>query len=874
MRIREEKRNNNSIVKKVILIALLLAVLLFLFIERDYLRNEKRVHLNLTDASLPTQSVSVIGDHVIEQQVVMRSDSIKTIHVYFLNPAGDKATGKISLELLDSKGEVLQKTDIDASLVRRNRYTNLQFGGDAAAINYNKIVGTYGSEHNVGNVDVVRGATYTFRISTKDIKSDEDFRIVLSDYSTTGDSSLVDASIDGKSYNDRCLYMAITERSYSYKTIALIILLILAALIFVLLPFDRIDELLEKKTGRTDLFSRTVMTAMFIISPLVAYFITQKFVGYGSASFVRHITDSSGKGILNLIIIGFVWWLIYTICNRLRITSVLIVLIYAIFGFVNYALVLFRDTPLIATDFSQIGTAMQVANSYSLTYNKPFLWAIILTVVWVVAALAPSEDHKNGRSVKKTAASIVILAIWAGVFYYTFFVSSYLGENEFRVSGFKPKYSYMKNGCPMSFLITVKNSIIKKPRDYDAESIEALEKQYPSDNVTEAERVSKDTPNVIVVMNESFSDLSVLGTYETNQEVIPFYNSLKENTIKGWMHSSVFGGSTANSEFECLTGFTVKFLPFMSVPYRSIIRDRTPSMAEYMKELNYGGNVAFHPGMLNSYNRDKVYPLLGFDSHIAYENLEEPDKIRDFVSDEYDYEYVEKTYEEFRKTESDKPFYMFNVTIQNHGGYGLETGKVDAGIEVLSQDCQQKTFLQFLNLMKLSDEALEQLIEYYSNVDEETVIVLFGDHQPRISEEFYNVMRGQREDLSEIEWSDMQHRVPFMIWANYDINEANGGNAFLKDKGDGELHLSANYIAPVLKKAIGLPMTGFDKYLLDLYEELPVINAVCYNDADGTIYNPEEPSKYDVRLNEYEQIQYNGLIDTRNRAEEFFSLKK
>ena len=135
-----------------------------------------------------------------------------------------------------------------------------------------------------------------------------------------------------------------------------------------------------------------------------------------------------------------------------------------------------------------------------------------------------------------------------------------------------------------------------------------------------------------------------------------------------------------------------------------------------------------------------------------------------------------------------------------------------------------------------------------------------------------------------------------MIWANYDIKgddaaeadtaaaeaeaqdadaEAAAAEADPADQipDDGDVVLSANYISPYLKQLLGMPMTGFDKYLIDLHKELPVINAICYEDAAGTIYDPTQSSQFDERLNEYEQIQYNGLIDYKNRVDSFFNLK-
>ena len=869
LELENEKRNEKKkeTIKKVILMLLLMGVLLFVFLQRDCLKNEARVHVNKDDINQPTREVSLIGDHVIEQDVVMRSDSFRKVYVYFRNGDIDHSSGLVKLELLDKAGNVLKSTSIDASLINENSFTRFLLGGDSEAVNSNRIVSTYGKDKREGIVYVDEGETYTFRITTEDVKCDKKFVVVLSDYSSSKDDSLHNVVIDGKTQDKTCLYMALAERYYSHKTMALFLGMIFLTLIFVLLPFNRIDEWFAEKTDKDWKFSTLLTRLMFLAAPTAAFFVSQKFVGHGLHKFVD-IATNPVKGWLNYLIIGLIWWLIYTVCNRVRFTSMLTVALAAFFGLINYSLILFRDSPLVATDIAQLGTAMQVANSYTLSFNKPFLWAVLLSSLWCIACFAP-PGHK-GFEGKKRLIPLAILLVWFGAFYQVCFAGQYIENHELRVSSFKPKGSYTKNGCPLSFVITVRNSIVKKPDDYDPKKIEELATKYESDKAISADKVSAETPNVIFVMNESFADLKVLGDFKTNVDNLSYYRSLKGNVIKGWMHPSIFGGSTANSEFESLTGFTMSFLPFQSVAYRSIIKDETPSLTQSMNAMGYGGSIAFHPGMRNSYNRDKVYPLLGFKEQISYEDLKEPKAIRDYVSDEYDYEYVEKEFEEFRKEESKKPFYMFNVTIQNHGGYDPADGKVDAGVDILTQDCRQITAIQYMNLMKLSDEALKKLIDYYSNLDEETVIVLFGDHQPRISGDFYSAMEKEHPEMSDLEWSDLQHQVPFMIWANYDINKK---IKKATEKQDGDLHLSANYITPYFKSLLGMPMTGFDKYLLDLQGQLPVVNAICYQDAAGKLYSYTDSSKYDNILNEYKCVQYNGLIDYSHRVDEFFNLK-
>lgn len=316
------------------------------------------------------------------------------------------------------------------------------------------------------------------------------------------------------------------------------------------------------------------------------------------------------------------------------------------------------------------------------------------------------------------------------------------------------------------------------------------------------------------------------------------------------------------SEFEFLTGSTQQFLPFNSVPYTSVVTGELPSLAWEMKSRGYGGITAFHPGYATSYRRDKVYPLLGFNEHISSESIAVPERIRSFISDREDYNRLIEEYEKYRKENKDKPYFMFNVTIQNHGGYALDNGEVEPHqIEIKDSELQYEEVGQFLDLMKISDQQLERLVKYFSKVDEPTVIMLFGDHQPRVENEFYVTMYSRKGNLSEIEKQDMRYRVPFIIWANYDIDEQKN------------LEIGANYLQTLLLDTIGAPLTGFQKYQLDLMKKVPVISDKITIGEDGVLHAPGEATPYDEAINEYRILQYNMLVDRRHTVSEFFNLK-
>lgn len=851
------KNKRGTMIKKILLIAILLALAGFFFVQRDCFRDGNKSFSMKDHDTVITETVSILGSHVIEQPIVMTSDMFSYIGILFDNPMRNTAKGSVEIELIDSDGNSVGSTGLEAKNLKENRYTKFLLNKDSNAINANTFAVETNRASRVGRTKVKKGEEYILKITAKNISSDGPLGIVMCKDSAK--PGIGDVSMDDKAQKGYCVYMLTKIQKYSKRAITLVVILLLMMLGFVLLPFEWIDNKVSGILKKEDfVLSTWVSRAMFVLTPFATYFIIQKYSRFNLDLFLEQLLDPDTRGLLNLFIIGLLLWTTYTISNSVRFASVTTVLIASLFGLTNHLLILFRDFPLLASDFAQFGTAMQVAGSYTIISSRSLVWAVLLTVLWCVAVCA-LPGHK-GLPLKKRLIPVAILLIWGASFYYLFFVSSYVEDHGIKIDNFKPSSVYNRNGSALSFVITANNTIVDKPKGYSAKDVEDVAKQYQSDRAEAAKKPSRKTPNLIVIMNESFSDEAVLGKFDTNKDYMPFYHSLKENTIKGFLDSSVFGNSTANSEFEFLTGFSMRFMPFHSVPFRSSITESIPTICNDLKAMEYGGIIAFHPGMRSSYNRENVYPLLGFEKHIAVEDLKDPDKIRDFVSDKYSYERVEKEYEDFRKT-SDKPFFIFNLTIQNHGGYDTGTGIVDAGIEITSDDSIEDTATQFVNLIKLSDDALKEIVDYYSKVDEETVILLYGDHQPKLGDEFYNYLKGQHKGITDIEWSELQHQVPFMIWANYDIEEKE------------DVRMSINYLSPYLKTALGLPMTGFDKYLMDTYSKLPIINSLYYMDSQGTLYDPAEKSKYDDVLNEYAKIQYNGFVDSRHRANDLFYLK-
>lgn len=590
-----------------------------------------------------------------------------------------------------------------------------------------------------------------------------------------------------------------------------------------------------------------------ILSPFAAYYMMQTFCNYDLISFFEQLF--SARGFFNMLIYILICVICYLITNRAKYAAVLTMIITYISGLANYYVWEFRDCPIVAADIASLQTAADVANNYSYSMGMGAVWATVLLISFI--SIVISIDTYKGLNWRRRIAVLLVGCIMTTGMWGIFFHSELMKKLDISVSVWMPQRDYARTGCALSFLLTWTYYVVEKPEGYSVECAQEIAEGYISDQAGESDTK---TPNVIAIMNESFADLSVDADIETTEDYMPFIHGLEDNTVKGNLYVSVLGGNTANSEFEFQTGNSLAFFPSRSVPYNSYLRDVTGSLTWTLRDQGYEGNIAIHPYFPEGWSRPIVYPLLGFTDFISQDDFRDRTYVREFISDECDYNRLIQEYEEKRE-ETDSPFYEFSVTMQNHGGYAGTHGLVEEEIKVTDPANADDQLTQYLNLIKKSDEAFEKLIKYFEKVDEPTVIVMFGDHQPGFTDSVYDGLMGQSTDTLDIEDTAKMYQVPYVIWANYDIEEDN-------------LDMSANYLSSYLLNLTGAKMTGYNKYLLDLMKKLPVISAICYIGDDGVVHATGEESAYSELIREYQTLQYNNMFDVDNRISDFFFLKE
>ncbi|MBO4390870.1 MAG: LTA synthase family protein, partial [Lachnospiraceae bacterium] len=430
---------------------------------------------------------------------------------------------------------------------------------------------------------------------------------------------------------------------------------------------------------------------------------------------------------------------------------------------------------------------------------------------------------------------------------------------------FTTKASYRDNGFFITFMQYLKYMKISKPSGYDVKKLDQIlheaAKQYDEDTADIVKPAEDQKPNIIVIMDEAFSDIAVLGELAVNKDYMPFLRELtkSDRCVSGWMDMSVCGGNTASSEFETLTNNSMYYLPNGSVAYQQYISSDIPSLARILNAQGYQ-STAIHPYNAAGWDRNEVYPYMGFETFLSLKDFSNTKKLRKYVSDESAFDKIVSVYEK-NSAASDAPQFIFEVTMQNHGGYSEIFD--NCPIEVEALNFNRDATDNYLTLVYHTDQAMEKLITYFENTDDPTMIVMFGDHQPNDFSikplwQYYGV------DQSQLTTEQLMERyvVPFYIWTNYDTGNDTENIKFM----------SPNYLSTVFLTHAGLELSDYQKYLYELKKELPVICQNAYRDADGNFYANGESSQYDAKLKEYQALQYNFLFDDQKGNEPHYTV--
>lgn len=562
---------------------------------------------------------------------------------------------------------------------------------------------------------------------------------------------------------------------------------------------------------------------------------------------------------VNCLFVYLFYFLLSAVFGSWSIGYVISTAVMMLIGIANYYVLAFRGSPIVPWDLFSVKTAASVAGNY--TYETD--WRFLIATFGFILLMVLSEKimfHLNHPVVRVIIAGVMVAGlVVAGLQLQKKEVKDYLGMDQ---TLFTPKVRYRNNGFLAAFIGNLHLIDVEKPEGYSTEKVEQLQSRIQEEAAAQGQASSAEfdlsqAPNIIVIMDEAFSDLSVLGQFNTDVDYMPNFRRLMEENAGGYLMTSVKGGNTANTEYEFLSGDTMAFLPTGSVVFQQFIHDNVPALPTQLANLGYT-TVGMHPYLPGGWNRETVYPQLGFQSFLSMYDFAGATRLREYIDDQSAFD---KIISEFENREEGEKKFIFEVTMQNHSGYSKEYPGFSEEVHLTDlrySNTQTAAAEKYLTLIKKSDEALGNLMTYFSKVKEPTIIVMFGDHEPTdyITNVIAHITGYDAE--GSLEEQQKSFLVPYFVWNNFGMEM------------EERPLTSVNYLAADILKAAGLPTTDYQQFLLKLQESYPVICGNVYIDDQGVYHahGDEEPEL----ITQYRTLAYNHLIDTSGRVFSLFSL--
>lgn len=566
------------------------------------------------------------------------------------------------------------------------------------------------------------------------------------------------------------------------------------------------------------------------------------FVQFGAAEFLGMTTfdfQTSEYLVLNLFVCALAAAVLLFLIRQGAAAFSLAALLFTVLSIANHYYGMFRDNPLQYFDLAQAGTAVNVVGNYALTMDVQVAATVLETTILMIVLFTALGVKGCGWKLRAVAGNLAVVAAAAVLV----FVRIPTVGNFSNLQIISREKGYL-----LSFASFIKMGQIKRPEGYTAQAADEVLASFDNAGTEEGP-----PPNIIVIMDEAFADLPDLYGFETETDALPNIHSMTENTIHGRVLVSVYGGGTANTEYEFLTGNSLHFFPMGSSPYVQYTGSRQQSLAWKLSEMGYS-HMGYHPYLAISYRRTAAYPFLGLapfysiDDDLPYE-----DCLRSYVSDRSDFKNVIHLYEE---RDPDQPFFIFNVTMQNHGGYSMEEPAVEVTVKPEDEALQKPSLLEYLALIHETDAAFGELVDYFSKVEEDTIILMFGDHQPSMEADIADTMDRYLEKKNGEADPQGRYYSTFVMWANFDMEEKT------------DVVTSPNYLRPMLLDQAGVKLNAYEAFLLELSQEYPAINSFGFLDRQGEWHSREETTG--GMLGQYQYLVYNNVFDKKNASAGYY----
>ena len=484
------------------------------------------------------------------------------------------------------------------------------------------------------------------------------------------------------------------------------------------------------------------------LAVFVGYFFIEAISRHSIWEAMDFLTERPLVFLYNTFLI-FTTTLIVYLFRRRIFWRVILTIFWMGLGIINGVLLSTRVTPFTGPDLHMITDAFEIADRYLPPF---FFWVVVVLAVIAVLALVLlfiKGPRYKGKLRYKVNIPLIIVGIlaFAGTTKLALekrVLSNYFGNIAF---------AYEDYGYPYCLATTIFNTGISCPRDYSEEAVEKIIESEDSLPETGDSR-----PNILFLQLESFFDPTLVNYLNVSEDPIPNFRKLMEEYSSGYYKVPSVGAGTANTEFESITGMSMHYFGPGEYPYKGILEEETCESAAYvLKDLGYGTH-AIHNNEANFYGRRRVFANLGFDTFTSSEYMSEQDDTNpnDWIRDRNLTKYILQAMES-----TEGPDYVYTISVQGHGDYPEEPVLEDPKITVSgsSTEAQDNKWEYYCNQIYEMDQFIGELVNALSQLDEDVVLVMYGDHLPTM-------------DLTV---TDMKNRYLFqtqyVIWDNMGLKK-------------------------------------------------------------------------------------------------------
>ncbi len=517
--------------------------------------------------------------------------------------------------------------------------------------------------------------------------------------------------------------------------------------------------------------------------------------------------------------------------------SLTYVVTIGVLGFANYMKMSYRQEPIYPDDLKMI-TEIGLLKDMTGT----MLFTVILAAAGTVLGLFcwyMFRSLKKGRRFQLIRLTTLLVAIGLLGYISNFNNPDNLLRKAYNKTAlwipYSQKMNYYNTGFIGGFLYNLKVEPMDEPEGYSKAKIKEITEKYQKLADEKNKAVEEESPNIVFVMSESFSDPSRLNGVEVSGEPLADYYEVADQTYSGNMLSQNYGGGTANIEFEALTGFSMAlFNAQLTTPYTMLVpkMDQLPSIVSALNAQSYQ-TTAIHPYNTSMYKREDVYQTLGFDQFISERTMTYTDTIENnpYISDESAYKEVMTLLKEEKA-----PQFIHLVTMQTHMPYNGKYDRLGYSAEI-SDGSGTLDLENYLQDISYSSAALKQFTEELKNLSRRTLVVFWGDHLPGI----YSDTIQAKNDKQTL------HETQFLMFDS---------KGKLEKQTTQDAITSPFYFAANLMKQTNQTTNGFYQLLLSLEQELPAFERELYY-QNGQWYKEAQFNRSQQEIyDEYQLIQY------------------